>query len=113
VRRIAHNSHKHSTNYYTYSGVAEPDRELAYGSTAAPNRDTGHFSYGPNMPYPSTPAVTSAPIYNFYGPTNNFFGPIYNYGQIGNVRVGATPDLSGRLNPWHGYDRNNGLENGY
>jgi hypothetical protein len=115
-RHIALRSRDRSTNYYTYSEAPKPDRGLAYGPSVAPQSDGGHFAYGPaypTSPYPNSANVAGAPIYNFYGPTNNFFGPIYNYGQIGNVRSERGPASNDRINPWHGYDPNDGLENGY
>jgi hypothetical protein len=116
-RHLAHRSRDRSASYYGYSGAPEPDRGFAYGSVAATDQGNGHVPYGPppypNIPYPIGAPVMAGPIYNFYGPTNNFFGPIYNYGQVGNAPGEAGPDLNSRLNPWHGYDGNNGLENGY
>lgn len=93
----------------------ESDR-FGYGSGSATGQGIRPFPNSPPQPsniYPSGVPVMAAPVYNFYGPTNNFFGPIYNYGQVGNVQNQANPDLNRRLDPWHGYNRNNGLENGY
>ena len=114
-RRVAHSTRDHSTRYYTYSSAPESDR-FGYGSGSATGQGIRPFLNSPPQPsniYPSGPPVMAAPVYNFYGPTNNFFGPIYNYGQVGNVQNQANPDLNRRLDPWHGYNRNNGLENGY
>jgi hypothetical protein len=120
-RHIARKARDRSTGYYAYSGAPESGHGFGYGSPAGADRAGGQFAYGPPIPirpypggpYPGGPPVVAGPIYNFYGPTNNYFGPIYNRGQVGNVRGEAGPDLSSRLDPWHGYDGNNGLENGY
>lgn len=62
----------------------------------------------PYMPAPP------ASVFNFYGPTNNFFGPVYG---VPFPSGGLVPPEGGgrdyRLDPWHGYDPNNGPENGY
>src|SRR6202012_1689942 len=83
------------------------------------------------LPAPLPPAVAYAPppaaaayapppaAYNFYGPTNNFFGPTQNYfAPAYPAYVEPAPRPQGRpfardcrMDPWCGYDHNNGLEN--
>jgi hypothetical protein len=77
------------------------------------------------LPAPLPPAVAAyAPppaTYNFYGPTNNFFGPTQNYfAPAYPAYAEPAPRPQGRpfardcrMDPWCGYDHNNGLENGY
>jgi hypothetical protein len=113
-RAVAHRRKSHRvtvrhslrSHYYGYEG--EP--EIAEGGYAMPV-PPAPVPMAPDVParrfvYPvSAPA---APVFNFFGPTNNFFGPVSGFP--------LPPDAGGgdnRLDPWHGYDPNNGLENGY
>jgi hypothetical protein len=105
------------SHYYGYAG--EP--EIAEGGYATPAPP----AFAPAPPLPNGPAAgrftyppsspAAAPVFNFFGPTNNFFGPVSGVPFI--PGSGFVPPDAGdgdnRLDPWHGYDPNNGLENGY
>lgn len=62
-------------------------------------------------PYPAQ--YPGGATYNFYGPTTNYFGPSLYPGQAYSSPPEAGYDDGDRLDPWHGYDHNRGLENGY
>jgi hypothetical protein len=123
-RAVAHHRKSHRmtiryssrSHYYDYAG--EP--EVAEGGYATPAPPA--FAPAPQLPngpaagrfiYP--PSATVARVFNFFGPTNNFFGPVSGVPFIPGGGF-VPPDAAkgdNRLDPWHGYDPSNGLENGY
>jgi hypothetical protein len=62
---------------------------------------------------PPPPPPVPGPSFNFYGPTTNYFGPTFNYGADYRQPSEPIPDDRDRMNPWHGYNGRNGLQNGY
>ena len=104
------------SHYYSYAG--EPEiAEGGYAMSAPP-------AFAPVPPPPDVPAARrfvypvsapAAPVFNFFGPTNNYFGPVsgFPFPPGGGFVPPEAGDGDYRLDPWHGYDPNNGLENGY
>jgi hypothetical protein len=128
VRYVSHrHMHRHRHQFVGAAAEGEYGRNGGYvepsssiGQDASPTQayapaypSTPPASLGTVYPPTNPPAPPPAlgPTYNFYGPTTNFFGPplpIVSYRHDG-----PTMQNYDRLDPWHGYDPYNGLENGY
>jgi len=107
VRR--HSRHvRRRDSYYAYSEAAP----VMSAPLPPPMSEPGQ----PMMDYGPPPPMPAGPVYNFYGPTQNFFGPTTNYFGLQAGYPGSYPPPppdDGRMDPWHGYDRRDGLNNGY
>jgi hypothetical protein len=99
-----HTSHQTESYYDDNRGMWGSDMAQSYEPPAAIY--TPPISRGA---YPPAPG----PTFNFYGPTTNNFGPTGDYGAGYGPPWGPAPDEGARMDPWHGYNSNNGLENGY
>ena len=98
-------------------GVFYDDHRMSWGSDSnAKGYEPPITSYSqPSAPpeYSRAP-IPSGSTFNFYGPTTNYFGPVVTHGAAHMPESGSRmPDRDDRMDPWHGYDPNNGLENGY
>jgi hypothetical protein len=98
-------------------GKLYDDHRLSWGN------DSNAKGYEPPIAsYPQSSAPSGywrAPppggsTFNFYGPTTNYFGPVVTYGAPYMPESRSQlPDRDDRMDPWHGYNPNDGLENGY
>jgi hypothetical protein len=76
--------------------------------------DNRSYNFGGDVgPAPNTAQYSGGTTYNFYGPTTNYFGPSYLPEPAYSPPSPAGYDDGDRMDPWHGYDHNRGLENGY
>jgi hypothetical protein len=92
-----------------YQGPAY--KEQGYSSAA----DEGYMAAPTQMTALPSPAGNPNSVFNFYGPTTNFFGPPRDFfGPAARYPSYPDPSMNGdRMDPWHGYDPYDGLENGY
>jgi hypothetical protein len=99
----------HRYNYVNSAATSGNGESWTPTYPSAPSFN-GSPSYQPAYPPPPAPSV--GPTYNFYGPTTNFFGPPPPAQYTYDDRM-PPPDDRDRLDPWHGYNPDNGIGNGY
>lgn len=102
--------------YYGYdSGVSEQMRPTYQEEQAPAPRLLAPLPLPPPPPAPIAPPYgafqmpTTGNVFNFYAPTTNYFGFAPQPPFVGPSRR----SYDERMDPWHGYNGDNGLRNGY
>ena len=113
-RTHSHHATRSRRNHRRYNHVISAATS-GYDESWTPTYPSGpRFNEAPSYQpsYPPLPAAPVGPTFNFYGPTTNFFGPPPAAQYMYDDRM-PRPNDRDRLDPWHGYNPNNGLGNGY
>jgi hypothetical protein len=119
---VRHSSARNIRTYYTYDiGPSAPMHPAIREAEAPPAPmpsppPPAPPAFNPPIqarpvpaPYGSFQSPTGGNVFNFYAPSTNYFGFAPQPLPAGPF----APRFDERTDPWHGYDGNNGLRNGY